>query len=488
MRPTPSPDGGDDSVALPRTQGPAALRIRTLGTPDVRAADGTSLGSLLAQPKRAAILFYLACSPRGTHVSRDHLLSVFWPDFDDERARNSLRTALHYVRRSVGPAVVVSRPDGSLGVDPARVEVDVWAFEDAVEGQDWPEALALYGGDFLDGFFVAGCAELEQWTESRRSRLRRRAADALWHQSLEDEARGDLASATVRMRRSLDLFPANESVVRRLLSLLARMGDRGTAAEVFDDFARRLEVEYQLQVAPETRALAEEIAAGGLRPGRSQEEEPLPPTPGEDAGAATAAGGNGPEPAAGTVTDVADPTPRSRIRRAFRRPAGIVLLTVLAVLAWRFLPPGTKSLQGADRCRVVVLPFTQSGFGVDPGLASGFAQALSAQLDRTPGLRALPTPGAERPARGSSDGVDPTAARRTARAAGAGAVILGSILAVDDRVRVTASLLDVTDPSADPRWASAEGPARSLLALVDSTAGALAEAAAARPAGTCAAG
>lgn len=63
------------------------IRLHTFGALDLRSAEGRELRGVLAQPKRTALLAYLVlASPRGFH-RRDTLLTVFWPEFDQERAR-----------------------------------------------------------------------------------------------------------------------------------------------------------------------------------------------------------------------------------------------------------------------------------------------------------------------------------------------------------------------------------------------------------------
>jgi len=66
------------------------IEFRTLGTLDLRAGDGRELHSLLAQPKRVALLAYLCIAvPRGYH-RRDTLRGLFWPESAQEHARTSL--------------------------------------------------------------------------------------------------------------------------------------------------------------------------------------------------------------------------------------------------------------------------------------------------------------------------------------------------------------------------------------------------------------
>lgn len=69
------------------------VRLFTLGALDLQAADGTELRSVLAQPRRIALLAYLAlATPRGPH-RRDRLLALFWPDQDESHAHNALSQA-----------------------------------------------------------------------------------------------------------------------------------------------------------------------------------------------------------------------------------------------------------------------------------------------------------------------------------------------------------------------------------------------------------
>src|SRR6266705_1204831 len=67
------------------------VEFRLLGTLSLTTADGREAGSLLSQPRRLALLAYLAAAtPRGPH-RRDTLLALFWPELDQEHARAALR-------------------------------------------------------------------------------------------------------------------------------------------------------------------------------------------------------------------------------------------------------------------------------------------------------------------------------------------------------------------------------------------------------------
>src|SRR3982750_970783 len=125
----------------------SVIRLRTLGQLDLEGPGGHEVRNALAQPKRAALLAYLAlATPRGHH-RRDALLALFWPEHDTERARNALNQAVHFLRRSLGAhAVVNHNGDDALGLDWAAFWCGAVAFEEALDAGRAVEALELYRG------------------------------------------------------------------------------------------------------------------------------------------------------------------------------------------------------------------------------------------------------------------------------------------------------------------------------------------------------
>src|SRR5438067_5082752 len=163
-------------------RGPAVpmIEFRTLGTVELRAADGRELSSLLSQPKRIAVLAYLCIAqPSGFH-RRDTLMGLFWPDSDQEHARASLRKALHVLRRALGEQTILSRGDEEVAVDFHRIGCDVASFDAFLADRRVEEAAAIYVGDLLPGFFVDDAVEFERWLNAERGQLRTRAARAAY--------------------------------------------------------------------------------------------------------------------------------------------------------------------------------------------------------------------------------------------------------------------------------------------------------------------
>ena len=85
---------------------------------------GRDLTALLRQPKRMALAYLAAATPRGFH-SRDELLALFWPELPNHRARHALSQSLHMLRRVLGEEVIVTRGEAEIALNTAIVESDV---------------------------------------------------------------------------------------------------------------------------------------------------------------------------------------------------------------------------------------------------------------------------------------------------------------------------------------------------------------------------
>ena len=237
------------------------IELRMLGRLSLTGADGREVRGLLGQPRRLALLAYLAAaSPQGFH-RRDTLLALFWPELDQEHARAALRQALHVVRDALGGDAVTSRGDEEIGLDFAQVSCDVAAFERALRMGQLEEPLDLYRGALLEGFFISDAPEFERWLETERARLQQAAAGGARALAERYESDNDLTRAVRWTRRSIELAPSDEGLVRRLIALLDRQGDRAGALEAYEAFARRVAAEYDAEPAAETRALVAAVRA-----------------------------------------------------------------------------------------------------------------------------------------------------------------------------------------------------------------------------------
>jgi serine/threonine-protein kinase len=248
------------------------IELRTLGELELKRWDRRELCAILAQPKRLALLTYLAVS---THWQRrDSVVALFWPDLDTDHARGALRQALRFIRRELGDGVLNGRSEEELGVQGGTLWCDATAFERACEAGRLAEALLLYRGDFLDGFFVSGASpEFDYWVEAKRAQLRNLAVDAARTFAERCEAEGDGAAAIRWARRAFELSPDGEDTLRRLITLLDRLGERAAAVHIYKDFARRLAAEHEVEPSPETQELMRTIRRRARPPAQPESPE-----------------------------------------------------------------------------------------------------------------------------------------------------------------------------------------------------------------------
>lgn len=236
------------------------ITFHVLGALDLQGPDGRHLGSPLSGSKRLALLAYLALARGRGLQRRDTLLGLFWPELDQKHARNSLSNMLHQIRRSLGADVVVTRGHHEVGVAEGAVRCDALMFQEALDGGRAAEALELYRGDLLEGFFVPDASpEFDHWVDSERARLRRRAAEAARGLVEQAEQAGRTAEAIGWARKASTIDPYDEPAARRLMVLLDRAGDRAGALRTYEAFAGRLAREFEAEPSAETRVVIQDV-------------------------------------------------------------------------------------------------------------------------------------------------------------------------------------------------------------------------------------
>jgi len=235
------------------------IELNVLGLHGLSGPGGRELTSLPAQPKRFAVLAYLALRDGGHH-RRDTLAAVFWPDLDQFAARRALRNTLYHLREAVGEGVIVTEGDDALSIDRARLVCDATRLRDAVANGRYEEAVDLYRGELLAGIHLANAGEaFEEWLSEERRRVSElvlRAVRAL----VDREANsGNLANAAYWAQRACALDPTDEGWLRRGMSLLDDISDAGSALRLYETFVRGLAAAFDATPSIETQALAARI-------------------------------------------------------------------------------------------------------------------------------------------------------------------------------------------------------------------------------------
>ena len=342
------------------------IELRTLGQASLRGTDGRDVESVTSQPKRFALLTYLAAQERAAAPRRDSVVALFWPELDTPHARGALRQSLRFLRRELGVGVLNGYRREAVGFEPAGLWCDAVAFTEACDAGRFSEALELYRGDFLEGFYVSGMSpELERWVESRRVQLRTRAHDAARALANQSAAAHDPLTAARWAQRALSFMPDDEDTLRVGVRQLDQAGDRAAALRMYTDFAAQLETEFGVGPSSETQQLVAAVRSREQRsPGVPSQVEP------EDGA-----------PRATPPRTKVSHRPRSML---VMLSGVIAALALLGVYAW---PRSTATPRDPV---IAVLPFTSS----EPDsaltrLGSDLAVTVSASLDGVAELRTV---------------------------------------------------------------------------------------------------
>ncbi len=235
------------------------IELRTLGRGTVY-KNGAELTGLLSQRQQFALLVYLAVEGR---VTRDHLIAIFWPDREEERARHSLSQALYALRREL--------PEGCLKVEGDSVwlaeglsNVDAGQLESAAARERWEDVVQLYTGPFLDQFILSGTPEFEKWQTGNRVRLSRLARGAFRQVVEHKMAEGKQAEALATASRWATLQPLEDEAQHTLITLLARSGDRSGALKQYEEYRTLLARELDVEPLDGTVALVERVKGGAI--------------------------------------------------------------------------------------------------------------------------------------------------------------------------------------------------------------------------------
>jgi serine/threonine-protein kinase len=229
------------------------LRLETLGSLVLAGDSGTPLP---IQRRRLALLALLSTAgKRG--VRRDKLITFLWPDSIEPKARHALEQLIYSLRQHRSEVLVV-------GPDPLRLNhhvlsVDVVDFLAAVESASLAEAVRLYRGPFLDGFYLTGAPEFEAWVETERGRLASLYRSALERLARQQADGAESAAAVDSWRKLVTADPLSTSAAIGLMRGLAALGDRSGAWQHGKEHERLVRRELGREADAAVRALIAEL-------------------------------------------------------------------------------------------------------------------------------------------------------------------------------------------------------------------------------------
>ncbi len=216
----------------------------------------------LLSRKTRALLGYLALT-EAQEESRERLVGLFWSEASEERARASLRQALHEIRNALTPSGFVGFRTDKLAVafDRAQIRVDmVDIVKDVANGI--PHERLLEQPNQIDNLL----AEVENsdpafqaWLMAKRQTLReqliRHLEACLRAQSETTEAGRKIARALVNLDQT------HEEACRYLIRAHIADGAVGSALKIYKSLWDLLDAEYDVEPTQQTQDLIAEIKA-----------------------------------------------------------------------------------------------------------------------------------------------------------------------------------------------------------------------------------
>jgi DNA-binding SARP family transcriptional activator len=234
------------------------LSLYLLGAPYIE-YDSTRIA--LERRKALALLAYLALN--GGNASRDTLATMFWSEYDAERARAGLRRALAALNETpIRAWIEADRNIVSLHMND-QFWVDALVFQQiaarGVDSQERASALTLYRDHFMSGFSLSDCAEFDTWQATQTQAFQDQYLSLLSHHIETLMADNRPETAIEHLHRWISLDPWSESAHQYLIQAYAANGQRGLALRQYDALVTLLRTELDTEPDEALQALIAEI-------------------------------------------------------------------------------------------------------------------------------------------------------------------------------------------------------------------------------------
>lgn len=262
----------------------AALQISLLGSLYVWA--GETIHQKFESNKVRGLFAYLVAEMDKPH-SRESLAELFWPETSTQAALANLRYALADLRKVIGdnkarpPYLLISRESLQFNAG-SNCELDIAGFKELIKSNNidkLKQAVALYRGDFLEGFPSIENEIFEEWIILKREQFKQQTVEALRLITEYHERCGEYQQALPFARKQIELEPWLEETYQQLMRVLALDGQRSEALAQYETCRRGLANELNVEPSQETIDLYEAI-----RDGKLEKVSPLlkrePPAPG----------------------------------------------------------------------------------------------------------------------------------------------------------------------------------------------------------------
>jgi DNA-binding SARP family transcriptional activator len=184
-----------------------------------------------------------------------------WERIPGPDAERHLSETLTSIRSELGPTDVVVG-DHVIQLDASLVDSDVTRFIAMIRSDRLVDAVAEYGGPFLEGFRLVGAPSFTTWMDHTRAELAFEYEAALERLAHEAEVRGNHADAVRWWRKLAGQDPLNGRLTLGLMRALVAAGDRVGAIEQASIHEVLIEEEVELPPDRAVVEFAEQLRAG----------------------------------------------------------------------------------------------------------------------------------------------------------------------------------------------------------------------------------
>lgn len=247
------------------------LKISMLGNPEVTVDDSTITEQL--SQKALGILCYLAKN-LDKPISRDKLACLFWDESNIETAKYNLRYNLWSLRKALEDdkkksQLILTQKETCMLNTSCNIYIDVFEAEkitgtigkneETVSFDHLERVNEIYKGDFLEGFYIKGCAEFNDWVFYERERLQRKYFDVL-HRLVEIyKGNKEFLKSIDIMERMLRVNPLQEEIYVELIRIYLASGDRNAALNQYKRCCNTLREELNVGPMESTKMVYQEI-------------------------------------------------------------------------------------------------------------------------------------------------------------------------------------------------------------------------------------
>jgi ATP/maltotriose-dependent transcriptional regulator MalT/DNA-binding SARP family transcriptional activator len=235
---------------------PWPVKLYLLGRFSVVIEDTPLKTSGKAQAKPLELLKALvACG--GREVASATLAAQLWPEIEGDAAQKALDTTLHRLRKLLQQDDSIIVHQSKLSLNPAKIWVDVWAFERLVNRLEHEEDVGVEDAAKLFRLYLGNFLQHDTdlpWLLPLRERLRSKFLRQVLKLGCAWENLGDWTRAADAYRHGIEVDNLSEELYRRLMLCELKRNHTAAALEAYRRCRHMLSIVLGIKPSSETEA------------------------------------------------------------------------------------------------------------------------------------------------------------------------------------------------------------------------------------------